>query len=267
MAIMLPMQLLDAILLGLTQGLTEFIPVSSSGHLILVGHFLNFQYSGLAFDTALDVGTLLALYLFFARDFIELVHDFVVGGPKRRLAGYLALATIPGVIAGVLIQKMAESAFRDARLVAINLIWVGVVMYLVDRYSKSKHGMDRVTLPTALTVGLAQAVALVPGVSRSGITITASRAMGFDRVSATRFSFLLSAPIITGATLKVLVGKEALAGMSAAPLLYAAGIIAAFVSGYLAIKFLLSYLSKHGLGVFAAYRVAVGVIILLMGLN
>src|SRR3954465_2679429 len=108
------MQLLDAIILGLTQGLTEFIPVSSSGHLIVVGHFLNFQYSGLAFDTALDVGTLIALYLFFAKDFIELAHDFIVGGPKRRLATYILVATIPGVIAGVLIEHAAETVFRDA---------------------------------------------------------------------------------------------------------------------------------------------------------
>src|SRR5438105_5201901 len=98
---MLSMQLIDAIILGLTQGLTEFIPISSSGHLILVGHFLNFQYSGLAFDTALDIGTLLALYLFFARDFAELIHDFFVGGPHRRLAWLIILGTLPAIVAGV----------------------------------------------------------------------------------------------------------------------------------------------------------------------
>src|SRR5471030_317962 len=107
------MQLVDAIILGLTQGLTEFIPVSSSGHLILVGHFLHFTYSGLAFDTALDIGTLVALYIFFARDFWEIGRDFVMGGPKRRLGAYLLAATVPGVIAGVLIQHVAETTFRD----------------------------------------------------------------------------------------------------------------------------------------------------------
>ena len=261
------MQLLDAIILGLTQGLTEFIPVSSSGHLILVGHFLNFQYSGLAFDTALDVGTLLALYAFFAKDFIELAHDFVMGGPKRLLASYIVLATIPGVIVGVIIQHLAETVFRSSQLVAVNLIWVGVVMWLVDRYARRDRDIEAVTLPSALTVGVAQAIALVPGVSRSGITITASRALGFDRVSATRFSFLLSAPIITGATLKVLVSGPSLHQMALAPSLYAAGIVVAFVSGYAAIKFLLDYLSRHGLAVFAAYRVAVGVLILIVGLK
>ena len=261
------MQLIDAIILGLTQGLTEFIPVSSSGHLILVGHFLHFAYSGLAFDTALDVGTLVALYIFFARDFWEIGRDFILGGPKRRLGAYLLAATVPGVIAGVLIQHVAETAFRDGRLVAINLIWVGIVMFLIDRYSKRDLDMSKVTLGRALTVGVAQAVALIPGVSRSGITITTARAMGFDRISATRFSFLLSAPIITGATLKVLLGHGSLHEMAAAPTLYLAGILAALVSGYVAIRFLLQYLSKHGLGVFAAYRVAVGVLILLIGLR
>ncbi len=264
---MLVMQLIDSIILGLTQGLTEFIPVSSSGHLILVGHFLNFQYSGLAFDTALDVGTLIALYAFFARDFWEIGRDFVLGGPKRRLGLYLILATIPGVIAGVLVQHYAETVFRDGRLVAINLIWVGIVMYLVDKFSWSKLNLGNVSLPRVMTVGLAQALALVPGVSRSGITITTSRALGFDRVSATRLSFLLSAPIITGATLKVLAEPSNLQQMGAAPWLYAAGIVSAAVSGFLAIKFLLQYLSKHGLALFAAYRVAVGVLILIVGLR
>lgn len=261
------MQLIDAIILGLTQGFTEFIPVSSSGHLILVGHYLGFQYSGLAFDTALDIGTLTALYAFFARDIWEIVRDTVKGGPKRRLGLYLAAATVPGVIAGVLIQGAAETVFRDARLVAINLIWVGILMYVVDRYSRRHLDLGSVTLPRALTVGVAQALALVPGVSRSGITITAGRALGFDRVSATRLSFLLSAPIITGATLKVVLGGGNLAQMGEAPELYVAGILAALVSGYASIKFLLGYLSKHGLGVFALYRVVVGVIILMVGLR
>ncbi len=260
-------QLLYAIILGLTQGLTEFIPVSSSGHLILVGHFLGFQYSGLAFDTVLDVGTLLALYAFFARDFIELAHDLVKGGPKRKLAIYIALATIPGIVVGVLIQHLAETVFRSSQLVAVNLIWVGIVMWLVDRYSRHELTMAEITLPRALGIGVAQALALVPGVSRSGITITVGRALGLTRVTATRFSFLLSAPIITGATLKLMLGQQNLGQMAAAPLLYAAGIVAAFVSGYLAIKFLLHYLSRHGLGVFALYRVAVGIIILAIGLT
>ena len=259
------MQLIDAIILGLTQGLTEFIPVSSSGHLILVGHFLHFAYSGLGFDTALDVGTLAALYLFFARDFWEIGRDFVVGGPKRRLGAYLLVATVPGVLAGILIEHVAATTLRDGRLVAVNLIWVGVVMFLIDQYSKTELDMSQVTLPRALVVGVAQALALIPGVSRSGITITASRALGFDRIAATRFSFLLSAPIISGATVKVLLDPGSRQALAMAPLLYLAGVIAALVSGYLSIRFLLGYLAKHGLAVFAAYRVALGAVILITG--
>jgi undecaprenyl-diphosphatase len=261
------MEIVQAIILGLTQGLTEFIPVSSSGHLILVGHFLEFKYSGLAFDTALDIGTLIALYLFFAKDFYELGHDLLKGGPKRRLAVYLLIATIPAVIAGVLLQHAAETVFRDARLVAFNLIWVGVLMYLVDRYSRQTLHLGNVNMGRALGVGVAQALALVPGVSRSGITITAGRIIGFDRITAPRFSFLLSAPVITGATLKVILSDGNLQEMGAVPWLYGAGITASFVSGYLSIKFLLAYLSKHGLAVFAIYRVAVGIIILGIGLR
>lgn len=261
------MELLQAIILGLTQGFTEFIPVSSSGHLILVGHYLDFRYSGLAFDTALDIGTLLALYLFFAQDFWALGSDFVKGGPQRRLAGYILLATIPAVVAGVLVQSAAETIFRDTRLVAFNLIWVGIVMYLVDRYAQSDRGLEDMKLPPALAVGVAQALALVPGVSRSGITITAGRWLGYNRVAATRFSFLLSAPVITGATLKVIVSGNSVETMAAVPWLYGAGIVAAFVSGYISIKFLLGYLAKHGLGLFAVYRMVVGVIILAIGLR
>ena len=261
------MQLLYAVILGLTQGLTEFIPVSSSGHLILVGHFLGFTHSGLAFDTALDIGTLAALYLFFARDFIEMAHDLVKGGPKRKLAWYLIASTIPAVIAGVLIQHTAETIFRSSQLVAINLIWVGIVMYFVDRLCRSDKIMADITLPKALTVGFVQCLALVPGVSRSGATITAGRALGFDRVTATRFSFLLSAPIITGATLKVLMKPANLHDFATAPSLYIAGILTAFITGYFAIKFLLQYLSRHGLGVFAIYRIAVGILIIAIGLK
>lgn len=261
------MQIVFAIILGLIQGATEFIPVSSSGHLILAGQLMHFSYSGLAFDTALDVGTLVALYLFFAGDFIEVIKDVIKGGPKRRLGWLLAAATVPGVVVGILIQHAAETTFRSPQLVAFNLIWVGVLMWLVDAKSKDDKGIFDIRLPQALTVGIAQALALVPGVSRSGITITAGRALGLDRVSATRFSFLLSVPIITGATLKVLVSGDSVQQMTTMPELYAAGILAAFVSGYLAIKFLISYLSKHGLGLFAGYRIAVGLIILAMGIN
>lgn len=261
------MQLIQAILLGLTQGLTEFIPVSSSGHLILVGHFLNFKYSGHAFDTALDVGTLAALLIFFWRDFWGLARDFVLGGEKRRLAGYIIVATIPAVVVGLLVEKAAETVFRNNVLVAINLMWVAAVMLLADRAEQLVKQIEQIRLPQAFGVGLAQCLALVPGVSRSGITITAGRWLKFDRVAATRFSFLLSAPVIFGASVKVLAKSSTIHEMLAAPSLYVAGILAALVSGYLSIKFLITYLSKHGLAVFAYYRLVIGAIILVLAIR
>lgn len=259
------MQLLDAIILGLTQGLTEFLPVSSSGHLILVGQLLNFQYSNLGFDAALNIGTLLALLLVFAKDFWELGHDFVVGGPKRKLAIYVILATIPAAIGGALLQHLIEGAFRSPQLIAINLIWVGIVMWQVDKWSRRDRDLEAVTLPRALAVGLAQVAAVVPGISRSGSTITTARALGFDRVTAVRFSFWMAAPITAGATVKALSEGQSIAQMAAVPSLYIAGILAAFVSGYLAARFVLRYLTRHGLAVFAFYRIALGVLILLVG--
>lgn len=258
------MELIKAIILGLVQGFTEFIPVSSSGHLILVGHFINFSYSGLAFDTALDIGTLAALLAFFWKDFWSMAHDFVMGGPQRKLAGYILLATIPAVVIGVAIQSLAETVFRNNGLVAFNLIWVAVLMLLIDRGPQVIDKLSEIKLPQAILVGFAQALALIPGTSRSGITIVAGRALKFDRVTATRFSFLLSAPVIAGATLKVVLDGSTLSDMATVPGLYIAGIVAAFISGYWAIGFLIKYLGKHGLNIFAYYRLAVGGLILLM---
>lgn len=258
------MEILQAIILGLVQGFTEFIPISSSGHLILVGNFLKFEYSGLAFDTALNIGTLAALFAFFWKDFWSLARDFVLGGPDRKLAWYIIVATLPAVVAGMLIQDLAETVFRNNVLVAFNLIWVAVVMLLIDRLPQVVEKVQDIKLPQAVAVGLAQALALIPGTSRSGITIVAGRALRMSRVTATRFSFLLSAPVITGATLKLILSDNTLGNMGDMPWMYLGGILGAFIAGYLSIKFLINYLSKHGLAIFAYYRIVVGVLILLM---
>lgn len=261
------MELLKAILLGITQGLTEFIPVSSSGHLILMGQALNFEHSGLGFDIALDIGTLAALFIFFRKDITELFSGLIHKNEHTRIAWYMVAATIPAVVAGVLLQHLAETAFRSTQLVAINLIWVGVLMLVVDRFARGTVNLERLRLPQAVLIGCAQALALVPGVSRSGITITAARLVGMDRVSATRFSFLLSAPIITGATLKVILTPSNFGQLTDAPGLYAAGIIAAGISGYWAIKFMITYLSRHGLAPFAIYRIALGIFVITVGIS
>lgn len=259
------MELLKAIILGIVQGLTEFIPVSSSGHLILVGQALNFENSGLGFDIALDIGTLTALFIFFRKDIANLFSGLIRKNEHTRVARLMVLATIPAVIAGILLQSAAETVFRSTTLVAINLIWVGILMYVVDRLASGKTKLESIRLPQALVIGCAQALALIPGTSRSGITITAGRLVGLDRVSATRFSFLLSAPIITGATLKVVLTPHNFAELTAEPVLYGAGIIAAGISGYLAIRFMISYLARHGLALFAGYRILLGITILVVG--
>lgn len=264
---MVAMQLLQALILGITQGLTEFIPVSSSGHLILVGHAIGFKDSGLGFDTALDIGTLAALVVFFRRDIVALLIGLVRKTEMSRLSWLMVLATVPGVIAGVLLQHAAETTFRSGQLVAINLIIVAFVMLAADRLSRRQYSLDDMTVGRATSIGVAQALALVPGVSRSGITISAGLLAGFDRVAATRFSFLLSAPIIAGATAKVVLSPENWSQLTAQPMLYVVGIVAAFISGLWAIRFMLRYLTKHGLSLFAYYRIAVGVLILLVGLK
>jgi undecaprenyl-diphosphatase len=261
------MQILQALILGVVQGLTEFIPVSSSGHLILVGHLLNFQYSGLGFDTALDIGTLAALLLFFRRDIVALVRGLFQKTEMTPISWFMVVATIPAVIAGVLLQSAAETVFRSSQLVALNLIVVALVMLAADRMGKRNLHLKDMTWGKSTAIGLAQALALVPGVSRSGITISAGLFAGFDRITATRFSFLLSAPVIGGATAKVVLTPSNFHELTAQPLLYAVGIISAFISGYLAIRFMLSYLNRHGLAAFAYYRIVVGVLILAIGLK
>lgn len=260
------MLVLQALILGIIQGLTEFIPVSSSGHLILAERYLNFTKGGLTFDVALHIGTLAALLLVFYKDFFDLGLALFKRNEKTKLAWLLILATIPAVIAGVLLESKAESVFRSETLVAINLIVVAFVLLAADNIGKLTLGLKDMTGGKALGIGLAQALAIIPGVSRSGITISAGLFEGLDRVSATRFSFLMSAPIITGAILKVLAGGHVVQDVAANAGIFAVGVMASAVSGYLAIRFLLKYLAKHGLAVFAYYRIALGGIILLLGI-
>lgn len=260
-------EVLQAFILGVTQGITEFIPVSSSGHLIVVGQALDFRYSSLAFDIALDIGTLAALLIFFRHDIKELLLGLVKKTDHSRLSWIMATATVPAVIAGMMIQSYAETAFRSTQLVAFNLIAVAFVMLAADRFAKRRVELEQMTFKKGISIGLAQCLALIPGVSRSGITISAGLFAGLTGPAATRFSFLLSAPIIFGATAKVMLEPENIAQLGAEPALYAAGILGAFISGYFAIRFMLRYLAHHGLAVFAYYRIALGLIILIFNIK
>ncbi len=264
------MSILQAIILGLVQGLTEFIPVSSSGHLILFHDFLGVSLSpqaGFIFDMALNIGTLSALLLYFHREVLELARAIFNKQAKLfRLAWLLVLATIPAAIFGFLLKSTAESAFRSSRLVATSLIVAGCIMLIVEWYAKkakAKTKLADVSIKQSLAVGLAQAFAIIPGVSRSGATITTGLLTNIDRVDATRFSFLLGIPIMFGAILDTLLSGSAISNINGEKGIFLSGILAAFLSGLFAIKFMLRFLSKHTLDIFGYYRIVLGVVVLL----
>lgn len=261
------MTIIQAIILGLVQGLTEFIPVSSSGHLVLFHHLFGVFDNGLAFDVALHFGTLIALIAYFRRDLMQFVRALFKKTEQTRIVWLLIAATIPAAILGFLLESSAESKFRSARLVAVTMLVFGLVMLLAEHYymrQKEHTELEKITRPQALTMGLAQAVAIIPGVSRSGSTITAGLFMGMDRVAATRFSFLLGIPITVGAVLKIFTENGALQQVRQEQGIFLVGILTALISGLFAIRFMLKYLAGHGLHIFAYYRVILGLSLLVI---
>lgn len=256
----------QALVLGLIQGLTEFLPISSSAHLALAPWFFGWQDPGLAFDVALHFGTLLAVLWFFRKEWAQLIAAVISIVRKRRVETveekrviFLILATIPGAIGGLLLEEKAETVFRAQALTATALILMGVILWAADRFSRMTRDLTTMRWLDAVLIGIAQVVALVPGVSRSGSTITAGRVLGFNRESAAVFSFLMSMPITAAAI--VLKGPEVLreSGMSA-PLII--GVVSAALSSWLAIAVLLRYVARHSYGIFALYRVVLGVVVL-----
>ncbi len=254
------MQSTGAIVLGILQGLTEFLPVSSSGHLILAENFFGFR-GGLSFDAFIHLGTLGAVLLYFWRDWLSLLKGVREPGPGRRLWGLLLVGTLPGAFAGVLLENAASHYFRSASLVAGMLILMSLPMILGEVLGRKTKGFMDLGLRGAFLIGLAQALALIPGTSRSGITISAALLLGLRREEAARFSFLLSAPIIAGAGL--LEGIRAWVG-GFPPVLMFWGWFTAFISGILAIHFLLRFLRTHTLYPFVVYRVLLGALIFLL---
>lgn len=261
------MSIIQAIILGLIQGLTEFIPVSSSGHLVIAHHVLGVFDSGLAFDVALHLGTLVALVSYFWKDLWAYARALIKKDHNTAIAHLLILATIPAAIIGFLLESKAESQFRSVRLVGATMLIFGGIMLIADYYYR-KHKdhvkMDNITTKQAMAMGFAQAMAVIPGVSRSGSTITVGLFAGLDRVAATRFSFLLGIPITAGAVLKVFTEGGVFQAAKDQQSVFAIGILTALLSGLFAIKFMLRYLGKHGLSVFAYYRIGLGILILLV---
>ena len=264
--------------MGVVQGLTEFLPVSSSGHLIVVPFLFGWDdafITSLAFSVMLHIGTLFALLAYFRQDWVRLVpaglaaarDRSIAGDPDRRLAWLLVAATVPAALAGVLLDKVIETSFREVGLVAVTLVVGGGILWFADRLGARSRGVQDVTLRIALGVGVAQAIALIPGISRSGISIAAARLAGLDRAAAARFSFLMATPVTLGAALfevRRLVVGEAGVDVSLGPLVV--GMVAAFISGTLAIGVLLRYLRTSSLDVFVWYRVLIAAVVLVVWL-
>lgn len=252
------MSILQAIILGLVQGLTEFIPVSSSGHLLIVHNLMGTTENTLSFDIALHVGTLLALLLYFRKDLWNLLINIFAKNKEGRLARLLILATIPAALIGFLLGDYVDEHVRSIGVVAVSLGVVGIIMLVVDKMAKDKKNSE-VTTKQGLLIGFAQALALVPGVSRSGATMTTGLLVGLGREQAARFSFLLAVPIIAGSALGILVKNSD--GLTLdLPLIV--GMLTAFISGLGAIALLLNLIKRVGLKPFAYYRIILALIIL-----
>lgn len=252
----------QAVVLGTIQGLSEFLPISSSAHLYAVPTMLGWRYEGLAFDVALHGGTLLALLIAFGSDWIGLFRDAVAGaGPAGREArsvlARLVVASIPGAVAGVLLEGPAEVLLRSLPIQAAMLAAFGLLLWWVDRTRPQLHEARVPGWGSCVFIGCAQALALIPGVSRSGITMTAARGVGLSRVSSATFSFLLATPITFGAV--VLEMRHLPKDVPGSTI--AIGVVSAAVVGLLAIRGLIRWLGRAGFGVFAVYRVALALVI------
>src|SRR3990172_2998116 len=266
------MMIIEVIILGIVQGVTEFLPISSSAHLILIPWIFGRQgtlIDSLSFDVALHAGTLMAIVVYFWRDWLDLLKKLFTGlgnGAWRtgegRMVWFIILATIPAGALGMKFERVVEESFRNPLLISTALIIISFVMWASDRWSKRAAGLDHMTLGHAVFIGFAQALALVPGVSRSGITISAGLMAGYRREDAARFSFLLSTPVIAGAALLKL-SKLHLAKGEALP--FGLGVACSTVVGYLCIKFLLRYLERHSLNLFVWYRLALVVVVITIG--
>lgn len=267
------MSYVESFILGLVQGLGEFLPISSSAHLVIAPWFFDFRDPGLAFDVALHLGTLMAVLFYFWKDWLSIAQGslkFLFGkNPSEKsthrsswnLLWYLVVATIPAALAGVLLEDLAEGTLRHPLLVAANMIALGALLWHADgKGARSHSGLENMTLKMALLIGASQALALFPGVSRSGITITTALLLGFSRMGAARFSFLLSTPITLGAcVLKYKYFLEILHDPQAF-----VGIATAAIFGFLSIKYLMKLVQNFSYRVFCYYRFLFGITVVVL---
>ena len=258
--------IIQTLVFGIIQGIAEFLPISSSAHLVLVPYLFNWQYRGLEFDVALHFGTAIAVIAFFWRDWVKIFHNAF--SPKsatdetypKNLLWQIVVATIPAAIAGMILSSYIEDCFHSPLLLAINLAVFGLLLWLVDLKAGKEKQTANISFANSLLVGFAQVFALIPGVSRSGITVLAARSLGLPREKAARFSFLIGTPATLGAFLvefpkifKTHLGLE-----------FFLGIIVSAITGYLAIKYLLAYLAKSDFKIFFIYRLLLAVIVILI---
>lgn len=253
---------LAALILGVVQGLTEFLPISSSAHLALIHWATGWSHTpaeDLVFDVALHFGTLVAIIIYFARDWAAFIRR------RDRMLWYVIVASLPGGIAGVLLEDKAATAFREPLQIAALLAGMGLVLAAAERWSKRARTVEQMGWADALWIGVLQALAIMPGVSRAGITMTTGLARGLTREAAARFSFLLATPILLGATLwsarHLVTGEATVDGPT-----FALGMVAAGVTGFACIHFLLRFLQRHSFYLFVVYRLvlAVGVVALVL---
>lgn len=254
----------ESAILGVIQGLTEFLPISSTAHLVIVPdlfHWSSKLLNSLTFDVALHLGTLLAVVSYFFRDTVELISGFIRGLVRRnfnsdkrtKFSLLVFLGTIPAGILGILLDKWVETKFRTPAVLVTTLIVIGVVMWYAERIARRTKKNDSMTIRDALIIGFAQALALVPGTSRSGITISSGLFLGYDREEAAKFSFLLSIPVIAGAAiLKLKVFIHGVPANDVSPLFF--GTLFSAIFGFLAIKYFMKYLQRHTMNAFVVYR-------------
>lgn len=278
------LSIVQALVMGLTQGLTEFIPVSSSGHLILVPWLFGWEdkvrdafLTSIEFTVILHMGTLLALLAYFWREWLKLIPAGLAairdrsfkGDPDRKMAWLLVVATIPAVIVGPLLTGPIEDAVREPSRVALMLCVGAAILWLADRWGSKLREMDSITFVGALGIGIAQVLALVPGISRSGISISAGLFSGLTREAAARFSFLMATPVVAGAGLWE--ARKLLSHDPTAPnpevKLVVIGFIAAAISGLLAIRFMLEFLKRQPVTLFVVYRVVAAIVVFLVLLS
>ena len=252
-------ELIQSAVLGVVQGLTEFLPVSSSGHLVTIPWIFGWHDLGPTFDVALHLGTLLALLLYFWKDWLDIIKNW-----QEPLLWLIAIGCVPAAIAGFKYEKYFDTVFRSPLIIGIFMIGMGLLMMLAERYGRKLRSLETLNLGDSLGIGFAQVLALMPGVSRSGITVTAGLFGGLKRETAARYSFLLAMPITFGAGLLKMHSVLKTGIPQEEQMSFILGIVMAAVVGYLAIRFLLNFLKNHSLYIFVWYRLFFGALLIFL---